>query len=206
MGDIWSQDHLVLFLAFFIPGFIASQIYALYVGVDDSDPVKRLPAVVGYSAIHYALTGWLILVVPEGRARAIVAYIVVFLLPLLWAPIILLIRDWQKWKTIFLWNYLPINIKGGISAMLAPEETPWDATLTPEARYVRIRLKSGTYVGGYFGDGSAVSTYPNDREIYISEAYSFDVDGKIGNPIAGTGVLILGDQIEVLETITRKGA
>ena len=123
MGDIWSQDHLVLFLAFFIPGFIASQIYALYVGVDDSDPVKRLPAVVGYSAIHYALTGWLILVVPEGRARAIVAYIVVFLLPLLWAPIILSHSGLrQKWKTIFLWNYSPINIKGGISACLRRRE------------------------------------------------------------------------------------
>jgi hypothetical protein len=211
MGDIWSADKLFLFLAFFLPGFISYQIYGLFVAVDDRDPIKQLPAIVGYSAIHYAFFAWVLLVIPQGVARAIAAYLIVLVLPIFWPPVILLMRDWQRWSMIFFRPYTlrgsrgpKIQILNGssiIKAMLKPEAMPWDRTLTPEGRYVRIRLKSGRYVGGYFGNESSVSTYPCDRQIYISHAYSFDSDGRFETPIERTGVLIEGSEIETLETI-----
>lgn len=200
MGDIWNADKLLLFLVFFIPGFISSQIYALFVGVEDNDFSKQLPAVIGYSGIHYALTGWILFVAPGGLSRGIAFYLVVLVLPIVWPPVILLLRDSEKWKPIF-FRRRRINWAGIREAMLRPEASPWDRILTPDARFIRVRLKGGRFIGGYFGPGSAASTYPCERQIFISHAFTFDQDGKFGEPIDGTGVMVHGDDIETLETI-----
>lgn len=197
----FDPKDFAIFFAFFIPGFISSQIYGLFIGVDDSDFSKRLPAVIGYSAVHYALTGWLILVAPPGPWQIAAAYFVVFVIPIFWPFVILLIRDPGKWRHIFLAGKKRKIVRRIFEAMLTPEAMPWDRTLDASARYIRIRLKSGRFVGGYFGDGSSVSTFPSDRQIFISQAYTFDVNGEFGNPVPDTGVLVQGDEIESLETV-----
>lgn len=195
MGDPWTSDKLVLVLAFFIPGFIATQIWSLFVASDDRDIAKRFPTVVGYSAIHYALTGWLILVAPVGPAQTAAAYAVVFVLPILWTPVILLAREWTKWSKVF------GSIKKIAQAMVTPEETPWDRVFTGRARFVRAKLKSGSYVGGYMGVGSEASTFPCDRQLFVSQAWKIDVGGDFVEKIARTGVMIQGDDVETIETI-----
>lgn len=203
MGEIWTANALLLFLAFFIPGFIATEVYALFVGSDDLDFQKQLPAVIGYSALHYAVTGWIIIVVPAGSAQLVAAYIVVLVLPALWPPIILLIRDWTKWRNVF---FAPDSLIPSptrmLNAMLKPEGTPWDRVLDDRARYIRIRLKNGRFVGGYLGPDSVVSAYPCKRAIYIAKAFSLDQDtGRFKEEIPLTGLLIQGAEIETLETI-----
>jgi len=197
MGDIWNTSTLLVFLAFFIPGFIAIQIWGLFVGSDDVDFQKQLPAVIGYSALHYAIFGWLILVAPVGPWRSAAAYIVVLVLPALWPPIILLLRDWQKWRQVFFAR--PAHL---LNAMLKPEASPWDRVLNDRARFIRIRLKTGRFIGGYFGKGSVVSTYPCKRAIYIAKAFSIDQEtGTFEKYIPETGLLVQGTDIETLETI-----
>ena len=210
-GDFLSADKLLVFCLFFIPGFIASQLYSLFIGVDDTDLAKRLPAVIGYSALHYALTGWVILVSPAGIPRSIATYIVVLVLPIFWAPLILLVRDFKRWRGVFL-KKRTLNLLGlkfalelpsfgrAIAAMQAPEAFPWDRKLIGD-QYVRIRLKSGRYVGGYFSDGSIVSTYPSERQIFIAQAFTFDENGVFGTALPDTGVMVQGEEIETLETI-----
>jgi|ERR1700723_2747005 hypothetical protein len=201
MGDIWNANALLLFLAFFIPGFIALQIYGLFVGSDDLDFAKQLPAVIGYSALHYAMTGWIVLLAPAGLARSIAVYVVVLVLPVLWPPVILLIRDPGKWREIF-FPTGSISLRSTFDAMLKPERTPWDRVLVDRARFIRIRLKSGRFLGGYFGPGSVVSSYPCERSIFIAQAFSMDQQvGTFGSPIDRTGVLVQGADIEALETI-----
>ncbi len=196
MGDIWNADALLLFLAFFIPGFIGIQIWGLFVGTEDVDFGKQLPAVIGYSALHYAITGWIILIAPDGPLRLAAAYIVVLVLPAFWPAAILLIREKEKWRSVF------SSIPTTFNAMLKPEGTPWDRVLDDRARYIRIRLKSGRFVGGYLGPGSVVSAYPCKRAIYVAKAFSLDqTTGKFLSEIALTGLLIQGAEIETLETI-----
>jgi hypothetical protein len=194
--DIWESSKLLLFIAFFVPGFIARQIYGLFIAIDDSDISKQLPSIVAYSAIHYALTGWIILRTPAAD-RLWIAYLVVLVLPILWAPIILLLRDWRRWQPrILTWPWRILN------AMLKPEATPWDTVFTNEARWVRIKLKSGPIVGGYLGPGSLVSVYPREQQIFIAREYTIDQStGFFRNPISRTGLLINGTEIETIEII-----
>ena len=106
----FDPTHIAIFFAFFIPGFISSQIYGLFIGIDDTDFSKRLPAVIGYSAIHYAITGWLILVTPDGTARIAVAYIVVFVIPIFWPFGILWLRDCRRWRKV-LFHEFPAGLR-----------------------------------------------------------------------------------------------
>ena len=205
--DIWTVNALLLFLAFFVPGFVALQVYGLFVGSDDLDFQKQLPAVIGYSALHYAVTGWIILVVPWGIPKLIAAYVVVLVLPIVWTPIMLIVRDPHKWRDVFFqsgsWK---LNVPKTIQAMLKPERTPWDRVLVDEARFIRVRLKSGRFVGGYLAPGSVVSAYPCERAIYIADAFSINqTTGKFGDRLGLTGVLIQGSEIESLEIIDLQG-
>lgn len=196
MGDIWSFDKLTLFVAFVVPGFISMQIYRLFVAGDDSDLVKQLPAIVAYSALHYFVTGWLLLVTPEGWPRTIAAYFVVLLLPALWPPLILVIRDRKKWSGA-LW---PPSIL--LATMLKPEATPWDSVFDNTQRFVRLKLKDGRFMGGFLAAGSRVSTYPCSEQIFIRNEHVVDqATGQFGEPIESTGLLVNGSEISYIELV-----
>ncbi len=117
MGDLWTADHLLLFLAFFVPGFISMRVYGLFIAANTPDFTKQLPEAIAYSAIHYAVTGWLIFIAPRGLQRDLVTYIVVLILPIFWPPIILLVRNWQYYRSRIL-------TKRFLALLLHPEATP----------------------------------------------------------------------------------
>lgn len=195
MGDIWSQDKLYLFLAFFLPGFISTEVYSLFIATGERDFVKQLPAVVSYSAIHYALTLWIFLVVPVGWPKTVAAYLIVLILPVFWAPIILLLRDWNKWRP-------RIFSRDLTEYLLAPEYSPWERLFADASeRWVRIRLKSGGYVGGLLARGSMTSTYPCPEQLYINSEWKIDDDGKFKERIESAGILVNGTEVEFVELI-----
>jgi hypothetical protein len=195
MPDVWQSDKLILFLAYFIPGFIALEVYGLFVSTDNGDIAKKLPAVVAYSAIHYAFTGWLILIAPAGSWRLVAAYIVVLFLPILWPPLILLARDPVRWKPVILTSKL-------WSALLSAEASPWDRVFINQSRWVKIKLKDGVRIGGFLGPGSIVSSYPSPEQLFISNAYFISEDGAFGAAVTPqTGLLVSGTEISTIEII-----
>ena len=200
MGDIWSVDKLTLFSAFVLPGFISMQIYRLFIAGDDSDVVKTLPAIISYSALHYLIFGW-VLLINSGRWLIFWSYIVVLLLPIFWPFVILLIRDYAKWRKV-LWP--PTGL---LKAMLKPEATPWDRVLTNRQRFVRITLKDGGFVGGFLADGSEVSTHPSEQQLFIRNEHLIDqATGEIGDRIESTGVFVSGSEMKLIELIEVEGA
>jgi len=192
LDDLWTTDKLILFLAFFIPGFIAIQIYSLFISTGERDFTKLLPDVVAYSAIHYAVTGWIIFVVPDAWRTASI-YVVVLLLPIVWAPVILSLRNWDFYAN-------RIFSKKVLTYMLQPEATPWDRVFSDQTeRWVRIKTKAGEFVGGVLAIGSQTSTYPNPEQIYVKEEWVFE-NGAFVKPVPSTGgLLIRGDEIQYLE-------
>lgn len=67
---------------------------------------------------------------------------------------------------------------------------------------MRIRLKSGFWVGGFYGTGSFASSYPESQDLYLEQAWSLDESGSFSEPIEGSaGLLISRDQMEMLELI-----
>lgn len=86
------------------------------------------------------------------------------------------------------------------------ESTPtaWDKVTTqPGGRWVRIRVAEGKWVGGWFGNRSYVSTYPEPRDIYIEEQHHVAKGGQIGEQVRGSAgvwlALTEGDVVEWIE-------
>ncbi len=87
------------------------------------------------------------------------------------------------------------------------EPTAWDymARKAMNSRFVRARLKDGTWVGGWYGAQSYASGYPSSPDIYIQWAYQMNDDGSFGPPTEGSsGIYLRLDNIDVLEVIDRQ--
>jgi hypothetical protein len=90
-----------------------------------------------------------------------------------------------------------------LKARYDPAPTAWDALFRDrEACFVRIRTKSGLWIGGWLGTRSAVSAYPEDQDIYLQTQYQMRPDGSFVAPVSGSaGVYVRGVDIEVIEIL-----
>ena len=124
------------------------------------------------------------------------AYIVVLVLPIVWAPVVLLVRDPKKWAP-------RIFTRDVLAYLLEPEYSPWDRLFNDvREHWIRIRLKSGAYVGGVLAQGSMASSYPSPEQIYIQSEWRLDPDsGAFTSRVANAGLLVNGTEIEYLELI-----
>ena len=182
--DIWDTSKLTIFLVFFIPGFIAIQVYSLLVPSDQRDFSKQFPEAIGYSAINYAIFYWLILVTPANTiGRLIAEYAITFATPALLPFAFLKIRSWAPFKTI------------------NPFPKPWDYVFSQgNTRWVIVHLRNGPTIGGWFGKNSFASSYPSLEQLYLESVWELNPDGSFNREIARTrGVLINGSDIIQLE-------
>jgi hypothetical protein len=85
------------------------------------------------------------------------------------------------------------------------DETPtaWDALfLRRGSCFIRVRLKSGIWVGGWYGRGSNASAYPQPADLYLESQRRMNPDGTFGQKVPGTGgVYIRASDVEVLEVL-----
>ncbi|HEX6448599.1 MAG TPA: DUF6338 family protein [Trebonia sp.] len=90
-----------------------------------------------------------------------------------------------------------------LRARYDPAPTAWDALFRDRGScFVRIRTKSGLWVGGWLGSRSAVSAYPNDPDIYLQSQYRMRPDGTFVTRVPGSaGVYLRGADIEVIEML-----
>jgi uncharacterized protein DUF6338 len=94
-----------------------------------------------------------------------------------------------------------------LRARYDPAPTAWDALFRDRGScFVRIRTKSGLWVGGWLGSRSAVSAYPNDPDIYLQRQYTMRADGTFVTRVPGSaGVYVRGADIEVIEMLEPPG-
>ncbi|MFK0294072.1 DUF6338 family protein [Streptomyces sp. NPDC090442] len=84
-----------------------------------------------------------------------------------------------------------------------PTPTAWDALFHDRGScFVRVRLKSGLWVGGWLGSRSAVSAYPQSGDLYLQAQYRMGADGRFLGRIPATGgVYVRAADVEVLEVL-----
>jgi hypothetical protein len=94
---------------------------------------------------------------------------------------------------------------------LAPSPpTAWDAIFSAEPEgWVLIRLKTGRWIGGRYGDGSYAGGFPEAPDLFLSEECAVDQDtedfvvGPNGDPqpigAENWGLLVRWDEVEYLE-------
>lgn len=74
--------------------------------------------------------------------------------------------------------------------------TAWDfAAPQRSGTFVRVRTPEGGWIGGWFGEGSFVSTYPEKRDIFIASQWTLSEHGAFQDVVPGSaGVWIaVGD-------------
>lgn len=105
---------------------------------------------------------------------------------------------------LFLWLRSKKTVKKYIHEC---SSSSWDYFFAKqEDCFVVATLKSGKKIGGYYGEESHASAFPNNDQIYIQWAYQIDDDGSMGNVIKQTkGVLINKDEYSYLEFYKTKG-
>ncbi len=174
---------LLLFLVFLLPGFISVQIYSLLVPTKPSDFSKRVNEIFGYSAIHYAVTIWLLI---WSNWNIAAVYAVVFILPIVWPPLLLTIRRSR------LMRRLPL-----------PDPTPWDGFFRREAKRpknpgleVRVKTAGGEVIAGHYGSSSIASTFPSKPQLYLESAYVINPDGSTRTMSRTAGMIVNCDKAE----------
>lgn len=84
-----------------------------------------------------------------------------------------------------------------------PTPTAWDfAVNRSRPAFVRVLLDDGRWVGGYAGEDSFFTSYPEPREIFLELGWELDEDGVFGDMVENTaGRWIKCDDARVVEFI-----
>lgn len=190
--DILSVDKLVLFLFFFVPGFISLKFYQLLFADEKVDFSKSLYEAIGLSCINFSIFFWVIYYInrPAFVESHPFYYYLITILIIFITPLIL---------TWLLSKILKSRLFGRF--FISPEKVPWDWHFSKrEAFWVIVTLKDGKKIGGKFGLSSSASTFPRPNEIYIEDIWKLDANQKFLFSIKrNKGVLITGDNILTIE-------
>lgn len=190
--DVWQIDKLVLFLVFFIPGFISTKVYDLLVPSERRDFSKSLFEIVGYSALNFAALLWLIVLIHSGNFYDdhrtyyfLSLFFVMFVAPSLWPFVFLKLSSWP-----------PIA-----KHVVHPIQKPWDYVFGKRRSFwVIVHLRDGRRIGGKFDTSSFASSNPAEEQIYLEEVWELDEKGRFIKPIERSGgIIILGEDITAVE-------
>jgi hypothetical protein len=215
-NDIWSTASLVLFLSFFIPGFVSLKIYDLIIPGARRDFSKSIFEIIGYSALNYAFfffvlgsllgpssltsLSWpAILADPQyfyirfgWFGSAILLSLALVALPCAWPVIFCKLFDW-KWIA---------------KRTVSPIPKPWDYVFGGYATkkrdfWIIVHLNDGSRIGGKFGQSSYASSYPEEEQLYLQEIYAVDENGNFDQaPLPNSeGMIIFGRDIKTVELI-----
>jgi hypothetical protein len=192
MNELFQADKLLLFLIFFIPGFISLKVYKLIVASEKIDFANSIFEIVAFSSLNYAFFSWLILIITKADFLAnhfgwtiFFTVIILFVSPTLWPFIVtwLLKRRWIK------------------KFLLSPFHSPWDYFFTKrQSCWVIVHFKDGTRIGGVYGQNSYASAYPHDEKLYLEELWEIANERDFVKRIDRTnGVMILNEEIKHIE-------
>lgn len=95
----------------------------------------------------------------------------------------------------------------GARAKYEVQPTAWDALFRRRGScFVRIKLKDGTWLGGWYGKRSYASAYPHTPDLYLQAQYVMKPDGAFDKRMTNSGgVYVQGPDIDVLEIIEYGG-
>jgi hypothetical protein len=129
--------------------------------------------------------GWLTGVAENPRVAALTA-----------ATLLIAIPAVAAWLTSWLGSR-------GSRSTYDPTPTAWDWIFQRRSHcLVRARLKSGRWIGGYYGEDSYTSSYPEALDLYLQTAWAVSATGMFECPLEDSGGLYIRmDDVEYLDFI-----
>ena len=217
-----TLPQVLIFVALLVPGFSYVTVRTWYVGLrspDNGAGARILEAlyvsaifVVIYAGLFLAtfvVVSWFHGVNPSVGgleswlnvgARTLHAWLVPVGAVTLLVGIPGLVAWWRyskNWTTVVKPDGSVEYIKTKASRNL-PTPRAWDhaAFGATSPRFVRILTDSGVYVGGWYGEDSYTSTFPFDRDLYISRQWRMSRDGEFLEPLENS----LGVWVPITDT------
>lgn len=181
-----------LFILFIFPGLISMHVYRLLMPAKRIDWKTSLFEGLFYSGVNFALLLPVIIYIhydnfPNNHPffYSLIGSFVLLVTPILW-PVI--------YRKLISSNRI---MKG----LQIPFPSAWDFFFDKrEEVFLLIHLNDGNMVGGFFGEGSYATSYPDEGDLYLKAVYSIKDNGEFGEPIQDTsGLLIRKDQYSYIE-------
>ncbi|WP_051754942.1 DUF6338 family protein [Kitasatospora purpeofusca] len=84
-----------------------------------------------------------------------------------------------------------------------PTPTAWDAAFRQRGHcLVRVRLKSGGWIGGWYGERSFASAYPESADLYLQTAWAVSRAGRFEHPLElSGGIHVRMDDVEFIDFV-----
>lgn len=192
MVEILNVDKLLLFIIFFIPGFISIKVYDLLIPGERRNFSDAFFQVIAYSVFNFVILSWLIYIVyatnivkTNKPLFIVLASFIIFIFPI-FLPIIFI----RISKLEFIARYI-----------IHPIQKPWDYVFGKRKGYwVIVHLKDGRRIGGRFDIESFASSYPAEEQIYLQEVWELNEKGGFENSVERTrGIIILKDEMSLIE-------
>jgi hypothetical protein len=199
-------------LAFLVPGSVYQFVRARLRGPapDDSSSLNRVLRALTFSAglvTSYALLGGRPVLELVGKVQganrqaaleavaplAAWALALLFVIPSALAALVFYLPRWgggPKWPS---WLRLTYD----------PTPRAWDYAFNGiSPTYVRVLTNDGRYLGGWYGDESFASSFPEPRELFVETAHQMGADGEFGAEVEGSsGLYIRCDDIRLVEFV-----
>jgi len=190
--EIFEANKILLFIIFFIPGFISMKVYHIMIAIDKVNFSESIVEAVAFSSINYAALSWLIILIYNYDIASnnlfwfiVFVIFIIFIAPIIWTVLFINIT-----KSKLLRKYI-----------LNPIKNPWDYFFDlKESCWVIVNLKNGEKIGGVYSEKSFSSAYPRNEQIYLEELWELDENGNFLNKKNRTkGVIIFGDEMKSIE-------
>jgi hypothetical protein len=185
--NLLKIEYILAFATFIVPGFVIMKIIRLKVPNKEFLLKDMIFEALAYSLINLALFGWIpyLLLVHQSNNWAILAFIVILTI----SPIILALGYVKLLDSKLFRNNFNIQV---------PTAWDWYFSKRPLS-IVRVHLKDGNEIIGYFGENSYATSFPNDGNIYLEQVYSANENGDLVAIRNSDGILISKESYTLIE-------
>ncbi|HEX4080087.1 MAG TPA: DUF6338 family protein [Rhizomicrobium sp.] len=193
----FTSADVIYFVAFVVPGFISMQVYGLVLPREKTTLKDSILEAITYGAINFVVLffpiRWAANVAnfaqhPVGVWLAVIGIFLVF--PCC-SPLALI----QVRKRLAKWGWALIE---------AP--TAWDHFFqAQQACWVLVHISETRRVGGWFGENSYASSYPEPGHLYIEELWELDAKGGfVQKEPQSHGILLRPGDYQMVEFFDNK--
>ena len=140
----WAQDEFLLFLLFFVPGFISIKVFDLLVPAERRNFQSTVSEAIGYSALNFAVLSPLIVVAAYGLGifstlwgQLAAVYVILLRAPVIW-PLLFIRVIQPRFPRVF----------------ANPVPKPWDVVFRRGGEsWIIVHLTDGRRIGARFARG-----------------------------------------------------
>jgi hypothetical protein len=190
--DALKNFDFLLVLFFIVPGFISMRVYALLRPTESGPLKENIYEAITFSVINYVLMEWTVPLAREygGVANGIVPRLLLLAAAFVVVPALLpiLLNLGLRWLE-------------GRGRILRRAKTAWDEFfLRRQSCWIIVHLKDGRRMGGFFGDRSFASLYPNSGHLYVQELWKLGPNGEFESRVERSqGIVLRPDDYQMVE-------